>query len=55
MQSRKTSRKNYSRPIKKRKHYDLGPEEESNEGDSYVTEIRRRPRKQKKEYFMKTR
>ena len=44
-----TPRKNYSRPIRKRKHYlDLELEEESDESDSYVTEIRRRPRRQKK-------
>ena len=43
------SSKNYSRPIQKRKHYcDLEPESESDESDSYVTEIRRCPRKQKK-------
>ena len=44
-----TPRKNYSRPIRKRKHYcDLELEEESDESDSYVTEIRRCPRRQKK-------
>ena len=33
-------RKNYSRPIRKRKHYrDLELEEESDESESYVTEI----------------
>ena len=52
MQSQKISRKNYSRPITKRKHYDLGPEEETDESDSYVTEIRRRQRKQKKENIL---
>ena len=41
---------NYQKPIRKRKHYrDLEPEEEeSDESDSYITEIRRRPRKQRK-------
>ena len=40
---------NYQKPIRKRKHYrDLEPEEESDESDSYITEMRRRPRKQKK-------
>ena len=43
------SSKNYSRPIQKRKHYcDSEPESESDESDSYVTEIRRCPRKQTK-------
>ena len=41
---------NYQKPIRKRKRYrDLEPEEESDESDSYITKIRRRPRKQKKE------
>ena len=40
---------NYQKPIRKRKRYrDLEPEEESDESDSYITEMRRRPRKQKK-------
>ena len=41
---------NYQKPMRKRKHYrDLEPEEEeSDESDSYITEIRRRPRKQRK-------
>ena len=41
---------NYEKPIRKRKHYrDLEPEEEeSDESDSYITEILRRPRKQRK-------
>ena len=44
-----TPRKNYSRPIRKRKHYrDLDLEEESYESESYVTEISRRPTRQKK-------
>ena len=44
-----TPHKNYSRPIRKRKHYrHLELEEESDESDSYVTEIRRCPRRQKK-------
>ena len=45
-----TSKNYYSKPIRKRKHYrDLQPESESDESDSIVIEIRRRPRKQKKE------
>ena len=44
-----TPRKNYSRPIRKRKHYrDLELEKESDESESYVTEISRRPTRQKK-------
>ena len=40
---------NYPKPINKRKHYgDLEPEGESDESDSYITEIRRRPKKKKK-------
>ena len=41
---------NYQKPIRNRKHYrDLEPEEEEcDESDSYITEIRRRPRKQRK-------
>ena len=40
---------NYQKPIRIRKHYrDLEPGEESDESDSYITEIRRRPRKQRK-------
>ena len=40
---------NYRKPIRIRKHYrDLEPGEESDESDSYITEIRRRPRKQRK-------
>ena len=40
---------NYPKPIIKRKHYgDLEPEGESDESDSYITEIRRHPKKQKK-------
>ena len=41
---------NYQKPIRKRKHYrDIEQEEsESDESDSYITEIRRRPKKQKK-------
>ena len=45
-----TSKNYYSKPIRKRKHYrDLQPESESDESDSIVIEIRRRPREQKKE------
>ena len=51
MQSQKSFRKNYSRPIRKRKRYDLGTEEESDESDSYVTEIRICPRRQKERIF----
>ena len=48
-QMSQTPRKNFSRPIRKRKHYrDLGLEEESDESESYVTEISRRPTRQKK-------
>ena len=40
---------NYPKPIRKRKYYrDLEPEEESDESDFYITETRRRPKKQKK-------
>ena len=40
---------NYPKPIRKRMHYrDLEPEEESNESDSFITEIRRPPKKKKK-------
>ena len=39
---------NYQKPIRKR-YGNLEPEEESAESNSYITEIRRRPRKQKKE------
>ena len=38
----------YQKPIRKRKHYHDIEQEESDESDSYITEIRRRPRKQKK-------
>ena len=41
---------NYPKAIRKRKHYrDLEPEKESDESDSGITEIRRRPKKQKGE------
>ena len=40
---------NYPKTIRKRKYYrDLEPEEESDESDFYITETRRRPKKQKK-------
>ena len=39
----------YTKPIRKRKHYYYDEPEESEESDSYVTEIRRCPKKQKKE------
>ena len=47
---------NYPKPIRKRNHYpDLQPEEESNESDSFITEIRRPPKKKtKKRILMKT-
>ena len=46
---------NYQKPIRKRKNYrDLEPEEESDESDSYITEMRRRPRKQKKRIIYET-
>ena len=38
----------YRKPIRKRKHYHDIEQEESDESDSYVTEIRRRPKKQKR-------
>ena len=38
----------YTKPIRKRKHYYYDEPEESEESDSYVTEIPRRPKKQKK-------
>ena len=38
----------YQKSIRKRKHYHDIEQEESDESDSYITEIRRRPKKQKK-------
>ena len=38
----------YTKPIRKRKHYYYDEPEESEESDSYVTEIRRSPKKEKK-------
>ena len=38
----------YQKPIRKRKHYHDIKQEESDESDSYITEICRRPRKQRK-------
>ena len=38
----------YTKPIRKRKHYYYDEPEESEESDSYVIEIRRRPKKQKR-------
>ena len=35
----------YTKPIRKRKHYYYDEPEQSEESDSYVTEIRRRPKK----------
>ena len=39
---------NYQKPIRKREHYRDIEQKESDESDSYITEIRRRPKKQKK-------
>ena len=39
---------NYQKPIRKRKHYRNLGQEENDESDSYITEIRSRPRKQRK-------
>ena len=39
---------NYQKPIRKRKHYRDIEQEESDESDSYITEICRRPKKQTK-------
>ena len=36
----------YTKPLRKRKHYYYDELEQSGESDSYVTEIRRRPKKQ---------
>ena len=45
----KSYRQNYQKPIRTRKYYyDQQGVYESEESDSYVTEIRRRPKKQKK-------
>ena len=44
---------NYQKPIRKRKHYRDMEQEESDESDSYITEIRRRPKKQKKRFIYK--
>ena len=38
----------YQKPIRKRKHYHDIEQEESDKSDSYITEIRTRPKKQKK-------
>ena len=43
----------YTKPIKKRKHYYYDEHEESEESDSYITEIRRRPKKQKERIIYK--
>ena len=42
-----------TKPIRKRKHYYYDEPEQSEESDSYVTEIRRRPKKQKKRIIYK--
>ena len=39
----------YTKPIRKRKHYYYNEPEESEESDSYVTEIRRHPKNKKRE------
>ena len=39
---------NYQKPIRKRKHYHEIQQEESDKSDSYITEIRRRPKKTKR-------
>ena len=47
--SQKTYRPNYQKPIRKRKYYyDQRGDEESEESNSYITEIRRQPKKQKR-------
>ena len=47
--SQKTYRPNYQKPIRKRKYYyDQQGDDESEESDSYITEIRRQPKKQKR-------
>ena len=47
--SRKTYCPNYQKPIRKRKYYyDQQGDDESEESDSYITEIRRQPKKQKR-------
>ena len=38
----------YTKPIRKRKHYYYNEPEKSEASDSYVTEIQRRPKKQRK-------
>ena len=47
--SQKTYRPNYQKPIRKRKYYyDQQGDDESEESDSYIAEIRRQPKKQKR-------
>ena len=47
--SEETYRPNYQKPVRKRKYYyDQQGDDESKESDSYVTEIRRGPKKQKR-------
>ena len=43
----------YMKPLRKRKHYYYDEREQSEESDSYVTEIQRRPKKQKKRIIYK--
>ena len=40
---------NYQKPLRKKKHYHDIEQEESDKSYSYITEIRRRPKKHKKE------
>ena len=47
--SQKTYRPNYEKPIRKRKYYcDQQGDDESEESNFYITEIRRRPKNQKR-------
>ena len=47
--SQKTYRRNYQKPIRKRKYYyDQQGDDESEESNSCITEIRRKPKKQKR-------
>ena len=49
MSQKSYQKPSYTKPIRKRKHYYYDEPEESEESDSYVTEIRRCPKKQKRE------
>ena len=48
MPQKSYQKRSYMKPLRKRKHYHYDELEQSKESDSYVTEIRRRPKKQKK-------